>query len=314
MSIVRRAAFAAAFLLSACGGGGGDGGPAPAPPPPPPAAITPAEAVRLSAQAVMDLTALAWALSTDAQMAVVTAPAETVRTVDCAQGGRNVITRPAADLLRIEHQACAVGGVSFSGLIETEGAVVTRDAEGTNWAGTVRWSAYRAAGASSTQTVSGQAVGSGFIEDAWGLRTRGQPLTLQLSALTATRTPDALGRGATLASSLLNVQRIPVDVPLARDLYALDGCVTITASGVAAELCVDAGSRIALLENLGDEQLTGRLRWNAGTPAGFDARLRVTPGGGAGSTTLRIELDLDGNGSYEAAATLDRSTDIGLRL
>lgn len=305
----RQAALMAAFLLSACGGGGGD-----APEPPPPAAITPAEALRLAAQAVMDVTELAWALSFDVQNTVVTAPAETVRDVACAQGGRNVVTRPTSTLLRIEHQGCQILGLTVNGRVETEGATVTLESDGTSWSGAVHWAAFSLAGSSSTQVVSATVTASGFVESAFGTRTRGQPLTMQFSALTATRTPDALGRGATLASSALRVDRLPVNVALSRDLYALNGCVSITASGVVGELCLDAGSQIALLENVGTEQLSGRLRWNAGTPGGFDGRVRATPGGGPGTTSLRIELDLDGNGSLEASTTLDRVTDIGLRI
>lgn len=308
MSTHRQAAHSAAFVLtalvlSACGGGGG-GGDAP---PAPPAAITPTEALRTTAQAVMDVTELAWALSSELQITVTTAPAETARTVACTQGGTTVVSRPRTDLLRIEHLACRVGGLTVGGVVEADGASVASDAGVTNWAGTVRWAGYRVELSSSVQTVSATATGLGRIVSA----SLQQPLSMQLSGLVATRTPDALGRGATLSSSALRVERIPAG---AQDLYALDGCVTLAATGLSAELCLDAGSQIALLQNVGAEQLTGRLRWNAGTPGGFDARLRITPGSAAGSTALRIELDLDNNGSFEASATLDRSTDIGLRL
>lgn len=300
---LRQAALSAAFVLSACGGGGG-GGDAP---PAPPAAITPAEALRTTAQAVMDVTEMAWALSSDLQITATTAPAEAVRTATCAQGGTTAVTRPRADLLRIEHQACRIGGLTVGGVVEADGAIATSDAGTTNWAGTVRWTGYRVELSSSVQTVSGTATGSGRIFSA----SLQQPMSMQLSGLVATRTPDALGRGATLSSSALRVERIPAGT---LDLYALEGCVTLAATGLHAELCLGAGSRIALLQNVGTEQLTGQLRWNAGTPGGFAAPLRITPGGAPGSTTLRIELDLDNNGSFEASATLDRSTDIGLRI
>lgn len=308
MRTPRQAAFVAAFALSACGGGGGGDTPAP------PAAIAPADALRLAAQAVMDVAELAWALSFDLQNTVVSAPGETVRDVACAQGGRTVVSRPAAGLLRIEQQGCQLAGITADGRVEAEDAVVSADADGTSWVGTVRWAAYSVADGSRAQRVSATVTGSGFVENVAGTRTRGQPMSMQFSALSATRTPDALSRGATLASAALRVDRQPANLALARDLYALNGCVGITAPGVAAELCLDAGSQIALLENVGSEQLSGRLRWNAGTPGGFDARLRATPGGAPGTSTLRIELDLDGNGSLESSATLDRTTDIGLRL
>ncbi len=305
--MVCRAALTAAFLLSACGGGGG-GGESPPAPPAPPAAVTPAEAVRLAGQAVMDVTELVWALSADVQNTLVTAPSERERSADCPQGGRNSTTRPSATLLRIDYEACRIDGLLFGGRVEAQDALVTLDGAGTHWGGTVRFVAFGVAGNGRSQTVSTTAVGSGRVQGA------GQPLALQFSSLQATRTPDALGRGATLSSTLLSVERIPAPSGPIRDLFALLGCVTFTAAGLNAELCIDAGSRIALLENVGTEPLSGRLRWNVGTPGGFDARLRATPGGAPGSTSLRIELDLDGNGSFEAAATLDRVTDIGLRL
>jgi hypothetical protein len=185
--------------------------------------------------------------------------------------------------------------------------MASTDAGVTTWSGTVRWTGFRADLGSSVQTVSSTATGSGRILSA----SVQQPMSMELRGLVATRTPDALGRGATLGSSLLRVERIPAS-PL--DLYALEGCVSLTATGLAGELCIDAGSRIALVQNIGSEQLTGRLRWNAGTPGGFDARLRISPTGAAGSSALRVELDLDNNGSFETSATLDRYTDIGLRI
>lgn len=303
MSHLRRAALAAAFLLSACGGGGGD------PAPTPPATTTPAEALRLSGQAAMDVTAMAWSLAADVQNTLVTAPSETERTLACAGGGRTRVTRPAASLLRIEHEACVIAGLGFSGRVEAEDAVVTRDSAGTAWSGTVRMVDFgiRSEGSSPrSQTLSVVATGSGRVASST------QPLLLQLSGLTVRRSPTALGRDATLTSASLRVERIPVSS--IRDLYGLEGCVALAAQGLAAELCIDAGSRIGLIENVADERLTGRLRWNAGSPGGFDARLRITPGGGLGTTSLRIELDLDNNGSFETSATLDRNTDIGLRL
>lgn len=308
----RQAALVAAFVLSACGGGGGGG--ESAAPAPPPAGVTPSQALLIAAQAVMDLTELAWALSSDVQQAVLAAPGASVVDGPCAEGGRVTVTRPTATLLRIDNQACGVGGLSVSGLTEVESATVTAGSDGVNWGGTVRWTEHRVSSASGSSRTSATAIASGFVDSAFGSGGRGQPLTMQLSALTATRTPDALGRGATLTSALLSIGRIPATGGPTRDLHALLGCVTLTASGLNAELCIDGDSRIALLENVGTEQLTGRLRWNAGTPGGFDARLRATPGGAPGTTTLRIELDLDGNGSFEASATLDRTTDIGLRL
>ncbi len=268
----------------------------------------------LTARAVMDLTELVWALSADAQNTLVTAPTVTPGTRSCAQGGRTVTTRPTATLLRIEHEGCRIDGLTSAGRVEAEDAVNRGDSFGSTWMGTVRWAGFSLSGGGRTQAVSATAIGGGFIDNPFAAQIRGQPLALILSGLTATRTPDALGRGATLASPFLRVDRFPIDVPLARDLYAIEGCATFSAAGLAAELCIDPGSRIALLENIGTEQLTGRLRWNAGSPGGFDARLRVTPAGAVGSTALRVELDLDHNGDFEAAATLDRTTDIGLRL
>lgn len=303
MSNLCRAALAAAFLLSGCGGGGGD------PAPTPPATTTPAEALRLTAQATMDVTAMVWSLAADVQNTLVTAPSETERTLACSGGGRTLVTRPAADLLRIQHEACVISGLAFNGRIEAEGATVTRDSAGTAWSGTVRMVDYgiRSEGSSPrSQMLSVVATGSGRVA------SLSQPLALQLSGLTVRRSPTALGRDATLSSASLQVERIPSGV--IRDLYGLAGCVAFAAQGLAAELCLDPGSRIGLVENVGGEQLTGRLRWNAGQPGGFDARLRITPGGGPGTFALRVELDLDNNGSFEASALLDRSTDIGLRL
>jgi len=307
MTCGRPAALAAAFFLTACGGGGwGETAP---PAPPPPTAITPAEAVRLSAQSVMDLTALVWSVSFDVQNSLVLAPLETPRTVACADGGRTLVTRPAPAVVRVEHEACRVlNSLTFGGVVENEVAVPTPP---DTWAGTVHMTAFSANSAGTsprTQTVSLVATGSGAVN---GLA---QPLALQLSGLSARRSPSALGRDALLSSPSLRVVRVVVPGLVTRDLYALEGCVRFTATGLDAELCIDAGSRIGLVENVGTEQLTGRLRWNAGTPGGFDARLRITPGGAAGTFSLRIELDLDNNGSFEAAATLDRSNDIGLRL
>jgi hypothetical protein len=310
----RRAALAAAFFLSACGGGGGGDGDATPAPPAPPAAIAPADALRLTAQAVMDVTELAWALASDVQLQVSTAPTTTIANTNCTGGGTLRVSRPSASLLRIDSLNCSNGGVTFNGLTEVESAVVTVASDGVDWSGSVRWTDYSVTTTSFSSRTSGTAVGTGFIESAFSSSGRGQPMTMQLSALTATRTPDALGRAATLTSPLFSVGRIPSPVGPTRDLYALLGCVTITAAGVNAELCIEGGSQIALIENVGTEQLTGRLRWNAGTPGGFDARLRATPGGAPGTSTLRIELDLDGNGSFETSATLDRTTDIGLRI
>jgi hypothetical protein len=231
-----------------------------------------------------------------------------VGSVDCPQGGRSSAARPNAALLLIDYEACRSGGLLFGGRLEAQDALVTSDAAGTDWGGTVRFVGFSVAGNERSQTVTATAVGSGRVQ---GLD---QPMTMQLSGLTASRTPDALGRSATLASPLFSVGRIPASGGVLRDLYAMLGCMAITAPGLNAELCIDGGSQIALLENVGTEQLTGRLRWNAGTPGGFDTQLRITPGGAPGSTSLRIELDLDSNGSFEAVATLDRSTDIGLRL
>jgi hypothetical protein len=302
----RQAALVAAFVLSACGGGGGGEPAAPA------AAVTPAQALLSAAQSVMDVTELAWALAADVQQQVLTAPDAVVGDFACPGGGRLRVSRPATDLLRLDSQDCSNGGVSGSGVAEVEGASVTVGDDTVDWSGTVRWTERRITAAGGASRTSATAVGAGAVERVFG--TRGQPLVLTLSTLNATRTPDALGRGATLTSALLRVERIPVPGGPSRDLYAIEGCVAIAAAGLDAELCIDAGSRIALLENIGGEQLTGRLRWNAGTPGGFEARLRATPGGTLGTTALRIELDLDGNGSFEASATLDRTTAIGLRL
>ncbi len=301
------AALAAAALLAACGGGGGGDTPAA---PPPSAAITPAEAVRLTAQSVMDLTALAWSVSFDVQNSLVLARHETPRTVACADGGRTLVTRPAPAVLRVEYEACRVlNSLTFGGVVESEVAVPTPP---DTWAGTVRMIAFSADSAGTsprTQTVSLVATGSGAVNG------RTQPLTLQLSGLSARRSPSAMGRDVTIASPLLGVERVDeVQRTASEQLYAFDGCVTFTATGLNAELCIDAGSQIALLENNDTEQLTGRLRWNAGKPGGFDARLRITLANLSGRTALRVELDLDNNGSFETAATLDRITDIGLRL
>lgn len=309
MTMHSRAALVAALFLVGCGGGGGGADSPPAPPPPGP--IAPADALRLTGQAVMDTATLVWSLAADVQNTLVTAPAETPRTAACGGGGRTVVTRPTPALLRIEHEACTLSGVTFGGRVEAEGAVVTLGLDGTNWEGTVRMAGFSATSGGSSprsQLASLTASGNGSVS------TRAQPLTLQFTGLSARRSPSALGRDATLASPSLRVERLPARSGPTRDLYALEGCVSFTASGLAAELCLDAGSRIGLVENVGDEVLTGRLRWNAGTPGGFDARLRITPAGAVGSSGLRIELDLDGNGSFETAATLDRSTDIGLRL
>lgn len=305
MAFQHRAVVVAALFVSACGGGGG-GEPAPAPPP---LAGTPAEALRLAGQATMDVAAMVWSLAFDVQNTLVLAPSETARTRACAEGGRTVLTRPSAELLRIEHEACVITGIRFNGRVEADGALVTADASGTAWAGTVRMTDFdiRIGGSDPrSQRTSLTATGSGSVNSS------AQPLSLQFSALTVQRAPTALGRDAVLSSASLRVERIPVTS--IRDLYAIEGCVGLAATGLAAELCLDAGSRIGLIENVGSEQLSGRLRWNAGTPGGFDARLRITPAGPAGSTGLRIELDLDNNGSFEASATLDRNTDIGLRL
>jgi hypothetical protein len=277
------AACALALVLAACGGGGGGENPQPAP-------VTQDEAARLTGRAVMDVLALAWSLSFDIQNTMLITPSASVRT---------------------EHQACRFGDTTFGGVVEAQDVVVTRGSAGTDWSGSVRFVAYSIVTAGSSpraRVVTTSATGFGVINDA------GLPLTLQLSGLSATRTPSALGRDATLASPSLRVQRIPVDSGPTRDRYALEGCTTFTASGLAAELCLDAGSQIGLVENVADEQLTGRLRWNAGTPAGFDARLRITPAAGTDRNLLRIELDLDGNGRFEVGVTLNRSTDLGLRL
>jgi hypothetical protein len=298
----RRAALVAAFVLAGCGGGGG-GDPAPAPP----AANPTAEQLRLAGQATMDVAALAWSLAADVQNTLVFAPSEAARTVACEGGGRTVVTRPVAGLLRIDHEACVVAGIALGVRVEAEDAIVSSGAKGTAWSGTVRMNEFStSSGGSSPRSRTLAATGSGSVS------STSQPLTLQLSGLSARRSPSALGRDAVLGSTSLRVQRVPVSTT--RDLYALEGCVTFTAPGLVAELCLDAGSRIGLIENVTDEQLSGRLRWNAGTPGGFDTRLRITPGGATGSTGLRIELDLDNNGSYETSATLDRNTDIGLRL
>lgn len=307
MRFWRPAALASAIFSAACGGGGGVDTPAA---PQPPAVITPAEAVRLTAQSVMDLTALVWSVSFDVQNSLVLAPLETPRTVACANGGRTLVTRPAPAVVRIEHEACSVlNSLTFGGVVQSEVTVPTPP---DTWAGTVRMIAFSADSAGTsprTQTVSLVATGSGAVN---GLK---QPLTLQLSSLSARRSPSALGRDITIASPLLRIERVDeLQRPSSEQLYALNGCVTFTATGLTAELCIDAGSQIALLENADAEQLTGRLRWNGGTPGGFDARLRITPANSSGRTALRVELDLDNNGSLETAATLDRITDIGLRL
>jgi hypothetical protein len=106
----------------------------------------------------------------------------------------------------------------------------------------------------SVQTVSGTATGSGRILSA----SVQQPMSMELRGLVATRTPDALGRGATLGSSLVRVERIPAR-PL--DLYALEGCVSLTATGLAGELCSAAGSSALRVEL--DRDINGSFETSA---------------------------------------------------
>jgi hypothetical protein len=193
-----------------------------------------------------------------------------------------LVTRPTPTVLRFEYGACRLSDIGFDGVVESERA--TPMAGGT-WAGTVRMMAFSSTGTGSNlraQTVSVVATGSGTVDG----------LTLQLTGLSARRAPSALGLNTTLTRPLLRVERVMLHgEPVTRQQSALEGCLSFTATDLNAELCRRRQSRLGLLENLGSEQLTGRLRWNAATPGGFDNK-----------------------GSFEASAALDRGTEIGLRL
>lgn len=304
----RRAALVAAFVLSGCGGGGGD-----SPAPPTPGPIAPADAVNTAARATLDLVVPLWDLSLDLQIMVTTASLSTDGTRSCAFGGTRTtswlrpVGDPAGGLLRRDTVNCRDSELTTeNGRLEITVHEYSAVTGGWRWRGEVRFTDWRIGGTDRETRRSGLASGEGTVFSSISL---GQPMTMTLSGMTLQRLPNTRGTPTTLTVASMSVAREPS--PSARDLYAITGCATFAATGVAGELCADAGSRIALLENVGTEQLTGRLRWNAGSPGGFDARLRASP---VGAMALRVELDLDANGSFEAAATLDRTADIGLRL
>lgn len=310
MSIPRQAALVAAFLLSACGGGGGD-----SPPAPPPAAgpTTPAEAVRTAARSTLDLLVPLWDLSLDLQIMVTTAGLNTAGSRACAFGGTRTTTwlrpqgDPAGGLLRRETIDCRDNeATTENGRLDITVHEYSAVAGGWRWRGEVRFTDWRITSSGRETRRNGLASGEGTVFSSISL---GQPMNMTVSGMSLLRLPNTGGPATTLTIASMGVAR--ETAATTRDLYALTGCASLSATSVSAELCVDAGSRIALLENVGTEQLNGRLRWNAGTPAGFDARLRASP---SGATALRVELDLDNNGSFEASATLDRSTEIGLRI
>ena len=307
-------ALAAVLGLAACGGGGGSGGDAGSPTAP----TSPTDALRWTAQAVMDLTESVWQQSFELQNSVITASLFNAGTFPCSEGGS--VTRrwarplgdPAGGLLEQTFNACAALGLVQNGRLDVTMLTAEALAEGTAWRGSVRYTDWRLTSARETLTRQGELSGEGTV---YRSVTGGQPMAMTLNNQAFRQSTDALGRNTLFNSPVLTVQR-EVATPT-RDLYAISGCTSLRADATAnapalvGELCSDAGSRIALLENLGSEQLTGRIRWNAGSPGGFEAALRVTP---SGATALRIELDLDNNGSFEASTTLDRSNDIGLRL
>lgn len=308
------AAVVAAVGLSACGGGGGGGGGSGSTPAP----TSPAEALRWTAQAVVDLTEGVWQQGFELQNSVVTASLFNPGTFACSEGGS--VTRrwarplgdPAGGLLEQTFNACGALGVVQNGRLDVTVQTAEPVADGTAWRGSLRYTDWRLTGPRETLTRQGELSGQGAV---FRSVSAGQPMAMALNNQAFRQSADALGRNTLFTSPALTVQR-EVAAPT-RDLYAISGCTslradaTATAPALVGELCIDAGSRIALLENVGSEQLTGRIRWNAGSPGGFEAALRVTP---SGATALRIELDLDNNGSFEASTTLDRSNDIGLRL
>ncbi len=305
------AALLAACGLAACGSGGGDAGSDAAP-------TSPTDALRWTAQAVVDLTEGVWQQSFELQNSVVAASLHNAGTFACSEGGS--VTRrwarpqgdPAGGLLEQTFNACGALGLVQNGRLDVTVQTAEPVTDGTAWRGSVRYTDWRLTSARETLTRQGELSGQGAV---YRSVTAGQPMAMTLNNQAFRQSTDALGRNTLFNSPTLAVQR-EVAAPT-RDLYAISGCTSLRADATAnvpalvGELCIDAGSRIALLENVGSERLTGRIRWNVGSPGGFEAALRVTP---SGATALRIELDLDNNGSFEAATTLDRSTEIGLRL
>jgi hypothetical protein len=302
-------------LLAGCGGGGaagdGDAGAA--------QAAARDASLRAAATAVVDLTTQAWRLSSDLQAAVLGAATAVEGISVCPYGGTVTAAwlrppgDPAGGLLRRTADRClaAYSPVTLieNGLSEVRIEQILVEDDRTFWRGALRHSDWSLGADAAVERRSGELDGEGVAHRAFA---SGQPMTMRLRGLTLQPVAGAGPAGRRVVVDALAVRREVVGSGV--ELYGLEGCARLSATGLDAELCVDAGSRIALLENVGPEQLTGRLRWNAGTPGGLDARLRVAPGGAAGSGRLRIELDLDRDGSFEAAATLDRTADIGLRL
>lgn len=267
----------------------------------------------------MDVTELSWWLATEVQTQVVAEPMSSVGAVTCTFGGKTVIERPKPSLLVINQNDCGFAkSLRLSGRLEVEDAKRQPSQSGVAWEGAVRFIDYRYAYAESTsfeRDTTAVIAGGGFVSNSLYF-SPGMPLTLEVASLTSQRKPDAVGLNARLTSSALRVLRLPdsnasVGSMVKLDSFGIEGCVVLTTADANAELCFDTGSQMALLKNDETGLATGRIRWSPSSAKGFEGKFRISP---SGQSALRVELDLDGDGSYEASASLDRTVDVGLRL
>lgn len=312
------ASWLAACGLAACGGGGGGGSnPPPEVPTPPPASAADLQSLP-TARALFDIARTTAFLSSDVQNIIVfasTLMARGDRSEACDQGGslQTTVVRaanhPDGPLLRQQFNDCRTGGLWLRGSTETSYTRRVTDSADQPWAGSVRFIEYRIdslTGAARQRRYNGLAAAQGSL----GISGGAQGRQMRLTDFTLEDNPDTLGRGGLVSTTArFDVRREPGALG---DPYTLEGSWSFNGGTLAAAITLDAGSQVALVENVGTEALRGRIVWRDTVVPSFDARFVLRPA--STRTALRVEIDIGADGSVDRDVVLDRYGASGIGL
>lgn len=306
------------LALAACGGGGGSApGSPPQVPPPPPVSAVDTQSLP-TARTLFDIARTTAMLSGEVQNLIVLAPsllARGDRNETCDQGGslQTTVVRgashPDGPLLRQQFTDCRTGGLWLRGSTEVSYSRRVTDATDQPWAGSVRFIEYRIdslVGTPRQRRYDGLATAEGALGAGGTLQGR----SMRLTSFTLEDNPDTLGRGGLISSTQrFDVRRTPGALG---DPHSLEGLWLHNGGTLAVSTWLEPGSQVSLVENTGTETLRGLINWRDITVPSFDARFTLAPA--TGRTAVRVQLDVNADGSIERDGVLDRYGRDGIGL
>lgn len=269
-----------------------------------------------AARASIDLLRGMWNLMLDVQIILVAAPTDAAagtRTVVCTDGGQyelvmlQNLSQPTLPSYQLRFDNCRMLGVLSNGLVEVTATRQVIESSEQPWAGTVRFEGYSIQGADRKREYNGLVTAEGEVNSGGTGLT--QPFRATLIGFSFRESRDSLGRGTRFTTTSFKVERLRGT--RVSQIYDLAGAWSLSAGNWTAQVDVAAGSRMALLDNDGAERLNAHLQWVGDTIPDFSGALRLVP---VGATSLRVELDFNGDGLADRTATYERSSEIGLAL